>query len=80
MQAYLGFMGTLQGLSPARLAARIAAVVEECQLGGVTAQVIRTLSLGFRQRVSLAQARLHLDRPYRFYPGLEFFLWQAEEV
>ena len=69
VQAYLDFMGTLQGLPQARLAERIAAVVEECQLGVVTAQVIRTLSLGFRQRVSLAQARLHepdlliLDEP-----------------
>lgn len=77
VQAYLHFMATLHGFRKAQLTERVAIVVRECQLEPVTQQVIRTLSLGFRQRVSLAQSRLHqpevliLDEPTHGLDPLE---------
>lgn len=66
---FLFFMGRMRGMTSAKLAERLKAVVRQCQLEGVLGRKIATLSKGYRQRVGLAQALLHdpdiliLDEP-----------------
>ena len=69
VRGYLGFMGSIRGMSRARIRRRIGDVVDICRLGEYTDTLIGKLSKGFRQRVGIAQAILHepdiliLDEP-----------------
>ncbi len=66
---YLSYCGRLQGMGKAELAQRMEYVIDRCGLSERAGSIIGTLSLGFRQRVGLAQAMLHdppvliLDEP-----------------
>jgi ABC-2 type transport system ATP-binding protein len=66
---FLGFVARVHGLEGARLAERMAWVVEACQLGNVLTKKIQHCSKGFRQRVGVAAALIHdppvvlLDEP-----------------
>lgn len=66
---YLDFVGEIRGLAKAARRAAAGRVIEQCGLGDVVDQEIRTLSKGFRQRAGLAQAMIHdpailiLDEP-----------------
>ena len=66
---YLKYMGTLRGMSPSAIKARLGDVVDVCRLGDYRKTQIGKLSKGFRQRVGIAQAILHqpqvlvLDEP-----------------
>ncbi len=55
---YLRYCGQLHGMSKAELAERMEYVVDRCGLSEHANSIIGTLSLGFRQRVGLAQAML----------------------
>jgi len=55
----LRFYGRARGLTGARLAARIDAVVHRCALESVIEKSIRKLSKGYRQRVGMAHVLLH---------------------
>ena len=55
----LRFFGEARGLAPERLASRVDAVVEQCNLQAVLEKAIHKLSKGYRQRVGMAQALLH---------------------
>jgi ABC-2 type transport system ATP-binding protein len=55
----LRFFGEARGLAPERLASRVDAVVEQCNLQSVLEKAIHKLSKGYRQRVGMAQALLH---------------------
>ena len=69
VQSYLGFMGTLRGMSPRRIRTRMDEVIDICRLGDYRKTLIGKLSKGFRQRVGIAQATIHepqvlvLDEP-----------------
>jgi gliding motility-associated transport system ATP-binding protein len=66
---FLRFIGSMRGMSGARLRERIDWAVQTCGLSPVVSREIRKLSKGYRQRVGLAQAILHdppvliLDEP-----------------
>jgi len=66
---YLKYMGTLRGMPPRAIKARIDDVVGVCRLEDYRKTMIGKLSKGFRQRVGIAQAIMHepevlvLDEP-----------------
>ncbi|MGY8697774.1 MAG: ABC transporter ATP-binding protein [bacterium] len=66
---FLRFVGEIRGYSGKELQRRVSVVIEMTALGDVKDQMIETLSKGFRQRTSLAQALIHdppvliLDEP-----------------
>jgi ABC-2 type transport system ATP-binding protein len=66
---FLSFVGEIRGYSGKELQRRVSIVIEMTALGEVKDQMIETLSKGFRQRTSLAQALIHdppvliLDEP-----------------
>ena len=66
---FLRFVGEVRGYSGKELHRRVSIVIEMTALGDVKDQMIETLSKGFRQRTSLAQALIHdppvliLDEP-----------------
>ena len=69
VHSFLAFVGRVRSIEPSDLAARIAAVVEDVQLGDVLTESIASLSKGYKRRVGIAQALLHdppalvLDEP-----------------
>ena len=69
VEEFLRFSGEVRGLGGAELQNRVDRVLEETALQEVRFQTIDTLSKGYRQRTSLAQALLHtppvliLDEP-----------------
>ena len=66
---FLKFVGEIRGYSGTELQRRVSVVIEMTALSDVKDQMIETLSKGFRQRTSLAQALIHdppvliLDEP-----------------
>ena len=69
VEGFLRFVAELRGFTGAALAERVSAVMASCFLRPVRSQIIDTLSKGYRQRTSFAQALLHdppvllLDEP-----------------
>jgi ABC-2 type transport system ATP-binding protein len=66
---YLTYCGRLEAMGKAQLDERMEFVLDRCGLDDHASAIIGTLSLGYRQRVGLAQAMLHdppvliLDEP-----------------
>jgi ABC-2 type transport system ATP-binding protein len=71
VQDYLTYAGELRGMTRAEVKRRLPEVLEVTDLKDVAADVIGTLSHGYRQRVGVAQAIVHqpkfliLDEPTR---------------
>ena len=69
VEEYLGFMGTIRGMSRKQIRGRINEVIGVCRLEDYHSTHVSKLSKGFRQRVGIAQAILHepdvliLDEP-----------------
>jgi ABC-2 type transport system ATP-binding protein len=69
VREYLGFRGTLKGLTGRKRRERIAEVIDTCGLEEVKTRPIGRLSKGYTQRVGLADSLLHepelliLDEP-----------------
>jgi ABC-2 type transport system ATP-binding protein len=69
VEEYLGYRARLKGVSPGRVAERLAAVMERCGVADVRRHMIGGLSKGYRQRIGLADALVHepdiliLDEP-----------------
>ena len=69
VEEYLGFMGTIRGMTRDRIRTRVGEVIDICRLEEYQSSHISKLSKGFRQRVGIAQAILHepevliLDEP-----------------
>jgi ABC-2 type transport system ATP-binding protein len=69
VEGFLAWSARLHGVPGRDIAARVRAVVEQCQLGEVRGRLGGALSRGFRQRVGLAAALVHrpallvLDEP-----------------
>ena len=69
VEEYLGFMGTIRGMTRDRIRTRVGDVIDICRLEEYQSSHISKLSKGFRQRVGIAQAILHepevliLDEP-----------------
>jgi len=57
---YLAFVGRIKGVTRRDLRTRLNDVVERCAIGDVRARQIGKLSKGYRQRVGLAQALIHM--------------------
>lgn len=62
VSAYLRFAGRLRGMDDAALDRRIPVVEEITHIREVREELVRHLSLGYRQRVGVAQAILHEPR------------------
>jgi len=69
VEGFLGFVGSLRGMSRASRRRAVDEVIETCFLGPVRHQSVDTLSKGYRHRTCFAQAILHdppvlvLDEP-----------------
>lgn len=58
--SYLRFVARIKGVPRPRIPAAVDRAVETCGLSGVHRRVLGHLSKGYRQRVGLAQALIHL--------------------
>lgn len=69
VEGFLSWLGRLRGMGGSQVAARLPMVLERTGLKDRRAQVIDTLSLGYRKRLGIAQAVIHdpalviLDEP-----------------